>query len=75
MGYWLGVTKNCGDTFTYHVYVPETHRVIARSVLRRFDSEDQPNVRMGRDSTFHSARNELSNTNGGYDIPLDHSYF
>ena len=39
MGYWLGVTKNCGDTFTYHVYVPETHRVIASSVLRHFDSE------------------------------------
>ena len=66
MGYWLGVTKNCGDAFTYHVYVPETHQVIARSVIRPFVSANQPNVRMGRDPGFQEAVNELSNQFDGH---------
>ena len=34
LGYWLGVTRNCGDAFTYYVFKPSTQQVLARSVLR-----------------------------------------
>ena len=69
MGYWLGVTKNCGDAFTYHIYVPETHQVIARSVIRPFTLlYSHTNVRMGRDVEFHNANQALDEPHEG---PLD----
>ena len=34
LGYWLGVTRNCGDAFTYYVWKPSTNQVLARSILR-----------------------------------------
>ena len=72
MGYWLGVTKNCGDCYTYHIYIPETHQVIARSVIRPVSSTNQhDNVRMGRDPNLHSALHDMDTSTEVYDAPLD----
>ena len=45
-GYFCGVAENCGDLLTFKIYVPETHVVIHRSVLRSASSDDDnPNLR------------------------------
>ena len=72
MGYWLGVTKSCGDCYTYHIYVPETHQVITWSVIRSVSSTNQhDNVRMGRDPNLHSALRDIDTSTEVYDAPLD----
>jgi hypothetical protein len=45
-GRFCGVAENCGDLLTFNIYVPETHVVIHRSVLRSAsDDDDHPNLR------------------------------
>lgn len=60
MGYWLGVTRNCGDALTYYIYVRETHQVIARSVIRPVipSEEYHPNLRVSRSPELHDFLNE-----------------
>ena len=60
MGYWLGVTRNCGDALTYYIYVPEMHQVIARSVVWSVSEslEDHPNLRATRALEFHESFEE-----------------
>ena len=52
LGFWCGVTQNCGDAFTYYAYVPSTRQIIARSVLRSA-IESVPNHRASRDTKNH----------------------
>ena len=75
LGYWLGVTRNCGDAFTYYVYVPETHQVIDRSVLRAVrDSPNHPNLQVARDPNIYEAvHNEAVMDSSDDEADLFHS--
>lgn len=55
IGYWLGVTQNCGDALIYYIYVPETYQVIARSDVCSVSEslEDRPNLRAACSQEFH----------------------
>lgn len=57
IGYWLGVTRNCGDALTYYIYVLETHQVIARNVVWSVQNsiEEHPNLRAAQSQDFHEA--------------------
>ncbi len=43
MGCFLGVSENCGYTFTFHI-LTRNERIILRSALHSLNSEDNPNV-------------------------------
>ena len=75
LGYWLGVTRNCDDAFTYYVYVPETHQVIARSVLRAVrDSPNHPNLQVARDpNIFEVVNNDTVMDSSDDEADLFHS--
>ena len=45
-GYFCGVAENTGDLMTFKIYVPDTHQIIHRSVLRSAaNDDDHPNLR------------------------------
>ena len=46
LGYFCGVAENTGELLTFKLYVPDTHQIIHRSVLRSAaNDDDHPNLR------------------------------
>jgi len=46
LGYFCDPVENCGDLLTFKLYVPESHQLIYRSVIRSaIDDKDSPNLR------------------------------
>ena len=71
LGYWLGVTRSCGDAFTYHIWKPSTDQVLARSVLRSASSslKSAPNLRAARDMN-NVPSNDTNSTDDESESPL-----
>lgn len=39
VGYWLGISTNCGDALTYTILTDDTQRLVSRSVVRPYSPE------------------------------------
>ena len=79
-GRFCGVAENCGDLLTFKIYVPDTHTIINRSVVRSAkDDKGNPNPRARNphysgtpieQSSNHSISSESINSIDACDSPV-----
>lgn len=46
LGYFVGISTNCGHAMTFKILTDDTHRVIMRSQVRPADDPTRPNLRL-----------------------------
>jgi len=78
LGYFVGLSTNCGHAMTFKVLTEDTHRVIVRSMVRPADDPTRPNLRLtnifdGEVPTKVSVRSKFDSTSPSDQPNIDQS--